>query len=1104
MGDKVREFGGLLAWPGRLAAAGAVSEGAVALCAAALREEGRVVVAVLPTAHHAERFLGDVASVGNAMREVQEFRSSGVQKGVGSGFFARRHGGTEGLATGAVFFPMEAADDAESAGIRLAVARAVADVEKAVCVVTCVQALMQPIPDAGEAEPLAFEVGSAAECGALAEKLVAMGYERVAEVSGKRQVAVKGAVLDVWPVSERNPVRLETAEDTVASIRFFDAVSQCSVERVRSVAIAPAAYRRGSVSLADTLGEGAAVLWVGHGEIEEYASVFAESAKVAAKFSVAAIRERLGAAGCLQVAFGDPAPKGFAPMDFPALALSGMMPEAIVDVDVQIARRQEVMRHVAARCADGWRVELWLDTEGTRAHLEHELNETNPVRDGTLVAQGEALGKGIMCRVAPISAGFEVPELRWMVLSQADIYGRSKRVAARRSAAALQRQQEGERLTSIDHISDGDIVVHVNYGIGRFLGMTEIVFDGQRREVLTLEYADGMKLHVPVTQAHLLSRYVGTDGGVRLHALGGKRWSAEKVAAERAIADVAAAMLETQARRRTLPGYAFAAETPWLHEFEAAFPYAETEDQRRCIEEVSRDMVSPHPMDRLICGDAGYGKTEVAMRAAFTCAMQGRQVAVLVPTTVLAQQHYDTFRDRMAAYPINIAQHSRFCTPSERLAAMQGVANGTVDILIGTHGVLHPSVAFKDLGLVIIDEEQRFGVGHKEHFKMLRTMVDVLTLTATPIPRTLQLGLTGVRDLSLLQTPPRDRVVTETRVVRDTDETVKAAIGRELERGGQVFFLYNRILTIHRMYERIRRLLPHARIAVGHGQMPSRDIEAIMRDFAAGEIDILVCTTIIESGVDIPRANTILVNRADRFGVADLYQLRGRVGRGARKGYALFLVPEEATLDSDARKRLEALQRHTGAGAGFHLAMQDLGIRGAGNILGAAQSGHIAAIGFTLYCQLLRRTVATMKGEAPPAIVDVTLLMDLLAVSPGAADDGHTACLTYGYIEEDAQRIAVYRRLAECTQIAELDTLAAELADRYGKPPPPVRRLLAVTRLRIAAAASGIERITVKDGTAHLYRDGIPLRIRGELPRLPPANVDSQITALLALVHRRV
>jgi len=688
------------------------------------------------------------------------------------------------------------------------------------------------------------------------------------------------------------------------------------------------------------------------------------------------------------------------------------------------------------------------------------------------------------------------------IVSQPDLYGRSKRAAARRVQPSDLTVSTGERLTSLDHISVGDLVVHVEHGIGRYRGMTEIEFDGQRREVLTVEYADSAKLHVPVTHAHLLARYIGTGHTVRLHGLGGRRWSAEKQAAQSAVEDLAASMLETQARRAHLPGYAFAPETPWLHEFEASFPYAETADQARCIAEVKRDMQSPHPMDRLICGDAGYGKTEVAMRAAFLCAMQGKQVAILVPTTVLAQQHFDTFRERMGPYPIHVAMHSRFCTPGERAAALQRTAEGTVDILIGTHGLLQPGVRFKDLGLVVIDEEQRFGVKHKEHFKTLRTLVDVLTLSATPIPRTLQLGLTGVRDLSLLQTPPQERVATDTRVVRDTDEVVRTAIERELDRGGQVFFLYNRILTIERARLRLSRLVPRARIAVGHGQMPPNAIEEVMRTFAAGDSDVLLCTTIIESGVDIPRANTILVDRADRFGIADLYQLRGRVGRGARKGYAVFLIPDSGVLDSEARERLHALRQHSGMGSGFQLALRDLGIRGAGNLLGAAQSGYIAAVGFTLYCQLLRTTVARMKGEAPPKIVDVDIRLDLLEASPGAVDAGRAACLPYGYIDDEPQRIAAYRRLAECSTEEEASLFGQELADRYGKPPAAALRLLRVAMLRVKAAAADLHRVEVRDGEVRLYREGAPLRVRGELPRIVAYTADTQLTAVEKLILR--
>jgi transcription-repair coupling factor (superfamily II helicase) len=1042
---------------------GEVPDSAAALATLALAMRAQVVLAVLPTAHHLDGFLVDA----RAFLDPQS--------------------------VDLLVFPMietGAEDDPDAIGRRFEATRRITEVASRPCLVaTCVQALMQPVPDprATEAQTILLAVDGPCDLDTLVRALVDGGYERVPEVVAKRQFAVKGGLLDAWPLTSALPLRIETAEDRVESLRQFDPGDQRSTGKLLEARLPPAVSRRSDTQVTGALPDGAAVVWVGIGAIEEHGGLFSENTRVAARHRLPALRAALDQRSAVrQYAFGDPAPTGWEAACLPIAPLSLAVPADLRDPDLLAERRHALLAELERRVRDhALEAHVWLDTEGTREHLAAEVGDAP-----------------LQLRVAPLSGGFELPSLGVAVIAQPDLYGRSKRAASRRAVTAEGGPSTGERLTSLDHIAVGDLVVHIEHGIGRYLGMTEIVFDGQRREVLTVEYDDGAKLHVPVTHAHLLARYVGTGGTVRLHRLGGKRWTVEKAAAERAVQDLAAAMLETQARRSHLQGHAFAVDTPWLHEFEASFPHAETVDQARCIVEVKRDMQSPHPMDRLICGDAGYGKTEVAMRAAFLCAMQGKQVAVLVPTTVLAQQHFDTFRDRMGPYPLRIAMHSRFCSAGERAAALRGVAEGTVDILIGTHGLLQPGVRFRDLGLVVIDEEQRFGVSHKEHLKTLRTLVDVLTLSATPIPRTLQLGLTGVRDLSLLQTPPQERVVTETRIVRDSDEVIRASIERELDRGGQVFFLYNRILTIERMRDRLARLVPHARITVGHGQMPAARVEEVMRDFASGETDVLLCTTIIESGVDIPRANTILVDRADRFGIADLYQLRGRVGRGARKGYAVFLIPDSGVLDSEARERLNALRQHTGTGSGFQLAMRDLGIRGAGNLLGAAQSGHIAAIGFTLYCQLLRHTVARMKGETPPKIVDVDVQLDLLDVAPGVADAGRAACFPYGYIDDEPQRIAAYRRLAECATLSEVDVLCRELTDRYGAPPPAAARLLRVAGLRVRAALADIQRIEVREGEVRLFRDGAPLRVRGELPRIAVHTADAQLEALARLLGR--
>ncbi|MEI6219431.1 MAG: DEAD/DEAH box helicase, partial [bacterium] len=564
-----------------------------------------------------------------------------------------------------------------------------------------------------------------------------------------------------------------------------------------------------------------------------------------------------------------------------------------------------------------------------------------------------------------------------------------------------------------------------------------------------LEYADAVLLHVPLSQAHLLSLYVGVSGHrPRLHQLGGTRWRKEKDGAQEAIEDFAASLLEVQAEREVLEGHAFAPDTPWQHEFEAAFPYRETPDQDQAIRDVKRDMESKRPMDRIICGDVGFGKTEVAIRAAFKAVMGGRQVAVLVPTTVLCQQHFQTFCQRMAAYPIRTEMLSRLCPLGQRRQIAADIRAGLVDIVIGTHSILQPGIEFANLGLVIIDEEQRFGVRHKELLKHMKRLVDVLTMTATPIPRTLYMGLMGSKDLSVVQTPPERRLPVTTVVTENTDVVVRTAIMRELSRDGQVYYLYNRVMTIDKVLTRLNSLVPEAKIAVAHGQMHPSELAEVMNSFVAGEYDVLLCTVIIESGLDIPNVNTILIDRADRFGLSDLYQLRGRVGRSTKKGYAYLLLPGHARIDPSARLRVNMLRKHSRLGAGFSLAMHDLEIRGSGNILGTEQSGHIVEIGFLLYCQFLKRTVARLKGEKVPPVVDVTLKLDFISLSPDDAGASNSAVISSTYIPGERLRINIYRDIAGAGTATDINNIKATLKDRYGPIPACVKRLLSLAVLR--------------------------------------------------------
>jgi transcription-repair coupling factor (superfamily II helicase) len=750
------------------------------------------------------------------------------------------------------------------------------------------------------------------------------------------------------------------------------------------------------------------------------------------------------------------------------------------------------------------------------------------------------LDPGLWIHQGSLARGFIGDETKLIVVTDAEIFGRYKIQRPRRLKSAHAQTARSALDIDFTDLEEGDLVVHIQHGIGRYLGLKTIPLGvrgepkpgtAEATECLVVEFAPSdstqppPKLYVPLTEAHLVSKYVGAGKAhPPLNTLGGTRWTKAREQAERAVRDVAADLLSIQAARESQPGHAFAADTPWQREFESAFIFEETPDQARAIQETKADMERPKPMDRLICGDVGFGKTEVAIRAVFKAVLDGKQVAVLVPTTVLAQQHFNTFRERAADYPIRIELLSRFRTRRQQERAVKDLAAGAVDVVIGTHRLLQADVAFKDLGLVVIDEEQRFGVMHKEKLKRLRQLVDVLTLSATPIPRTLYLALTGARDMSTIQTPPQDRLPVETVVVQYDERTIRDAIQRELNRGGQVFFLHNRVLTIQTMEQKLRKLVPQARIVVGHGQMHSDELEEVMTRFVNGEADVLLSTTIIESGLDIPNANTIIIDRADRFGLSDLYQLRGRVGRYKHQAYAYLLLPRHAGLLADARKRIGAIKQYSTLGSGFKIAMRDLEIRGAGDLLGAEQSGHITAVGFELYCQLLKQSVASLKGEKVKPRVEVELRLDFVSVGGEAGgemrDTGceirdagssayrvsripYPASLPHRYLPEPQHRIEMYRKLAQATDKASLESLSRELRDRFGPPPPPVELLLQVAEVKILAADRGIDAIEVKEDKLRLTRQGDFITLGGKFPRLTrkqaPARLKEIKKLLLAL-----
>ncbi len=941
-------------------------------------------------------------------------------------------------------FPPPFEDDRTALGLRLktvAALRAWALAPYPCVVVSSVQALEAPIPS-GTIPALEVAPG-AAHFTDVCERLEKLGYSRVVTVEKEGDYSIRGGIVDAWSPGEEFPIRAEFFGEDLESLRTFNAASQLSVERISAATLLPITSEDGAAKLGDILPDETCVLALEHN-------------------AYGALETLVGPRQFSQYVYtGEPAPQDVPTFNFQTAPLPGF-----AELGADEAHHPELF-------------------EAARKRLAQHIKAAD--------ARGDCVLK-----IDDLSGGFEIEGL--VVVTKADRVFAKRKTHYRKSAAAERNQ--GARLNDFDDLEPGEYVVHINHGIGRYIGSTEITVDGKKCEVFTIEYAGGTKLHVPATHAYLLSRYVGVRGEkVELHTLGGTRWEKDKADAEKSVADLAAGLLRTQAKRNLVPGFACEVPCEGLEAFEAAFPYDETPDQQAAIDAVKKDMAATKPMDRLICGDAGYGKTEVAMRAAYIAAMNGLQVAVLAPTTVLAEQHFETFTSRFDGTPIRIEAVSRFQTTDTHRGTFQRLATGACDIVIGTHAILSKRVAFKNLGLIIIDEEQRFGVRHKEFLKSLRTTADILTLSATPIPRTLYLSMTGVRDLSLLRSPPRERVAVQTHVVTDSDDIIRAAIAAELARGGQVFFLHNRVLSIGHVEKRLRELCPDVRIVVAHGQMDAKTLARKMRDFERGKFDVLLSTTIVESGIDIPRANTIIVDQAETFGLADLYQLRGRVGRSARQGHAYFLLPSTGAIPADARERLTALKRHGGLGSGFNLAVRDLELRGAGNLLGAQQSGHIAAIGFGLYCQLLQRTIAQMKGEKMHAIVDVRLNLDFIDPSPESENSAANAALSYDYIEDDVLRMSFMKRMAEASSKSDIKKISNELKDRFGNLPTATKRLLRLAELRIACADKNIGFMDVKGDRASLYEAGTHtilyyIRLKAKTP-------DQKISELIRGVQDR-
>ncbi len=1013
-------------------------------------------------------------------------------------------------------------------------------------VVTSVTALQQRTfaPDDLKHRVRRFQRGDQTSPLDLIEWLETQGYEPEAQVTQKGEIALRGGIVDIFPPTSPWPVRLEFFGDELESLREFDPLTQVSRGEISHVTLPPAGElgilkqrqneegrmrkEKAFATLLDYLPHDAIFLLCEPEALAILADSYEQQIPQDDPFFISwpDFLAELNRRGFTSAELVEEAETGEAGsqfeihnLKFASLEEFRPLGERAPEPPIAEAQRREFFAQLHRWLRQDFSVQVFCNNDGERQRFEEiwkEFGFESPKSDVQSPKSGEGtqpwtLAAGLWTHLGALARGFLCTEAKLVVVTDAEIFGRYKVQRPRRLKSPHALAVRSAMEIDFADLEEGDLVVHLQHGIGRYLGLKNLpVGSGTRgvqpaafnlqpaTECLVIEYAQSdndvepPKLYVPVSEAHLVSKYVGAGkANPPLHTLGGTRWHKAKEQTEKAVRDVAAEMLRIQAIRETQAGHACKPDTQWQREFESAFIYEETRDQITAIADTKADQERAKPMDRLICGDVGFGKTEVAIRAAFKCVMDGKQVAILVPTTVLAHQHFNNFRERMADYPIRVELLSRFRTKGEAARVVKDLAAGAVDIVIGTHRIVQDDIAFKDLGLVVIDEEQRFGVQHKEKFKRLRTLVDVLTLSATPIPRTLYLALTGARDMSTIQTPPHDRLPVETIATQYDERLIRDAIQRELNRGGQVFFLHNRVTTIDTMLAKLKSLVPSARILIGHGQMHADDLEEVMTKFVNGEADVLLSTTIIESGLDIPNANTIIIDRADRFGLSELYQLRGRVGRYKHQAYAYLLLPRHARLLTDVRKRISAMKQYASLGSGFKIAMRDLEIRGAGNLLGAEQSGHITAVGFELYCQLLKQSVASMKGEKVKPRVEVRIASDFL---------GDTNALPENYVTEAHHRIEIYRKLAQAMDKAALDALQKEMRDRFGPLPPPVELLLAVGELKILASEKAVTAIEVEADKLKITRRGDFIQLGGKFPRLTKKDPKARLKEIKRLL----
>ena len=962
---------------------------------------------------------------------------------------------------------------------RMEVIREILNAPEDLTIITTMDAFLDGMPllESFRKHTLEVESGQTLDLRAVEQYLAEAGYEREIQVDAPGQFAVRGGILDIYPLTDEVPVRIELWGDEVDSIRTFDPDSQRSIENLERITVYPAGDLEtdgeSPCSFLDYFDPEETLLFLDEPnrlaealeEVEQEVEKSREKREEQEMHLDQELKEMIPAKEIYR-RINQFYSVGFATLETRCkeFRVRGIYPLDVRRVNPYNSSFETLTRDLKRLKREKYRVVLLSGSRIRAKRLaedlrDYDLNSFFSEDMERTVNPGE-----ILVAYGHVAEGYEYPMLKFMVIAESDIFGRKKKKKRRKT-------YDGQKIQDFAELHVGDYVVHENHGIGIYQGIEKIQVEKVAKDYMKISYAAGGTLYIPATQLDMIQKYAGADAKKpRLNKLGTAQWTKTKSQVKGAVRQIAKDLVELYAKRQQTDGYVYGEDTVWQREFEEMFPFEETEDQLQAIEAVKKDMESTRIMDRLICGDVGYGKTEIAIRAAFKAVQENKQVVYLVPTTILAQQHYNTFVQRMKEFPVKVGLLCRFRTPAQQKQTLEDLKKGMVDIVIGTHRVLSKDVEFKDLGLLIIDEEQRFGVTHKEKIKKMKENIDVLTLTATPIPRTLHMSLIGIRDMSVLEEAPMDRMPIQTYVMEYNDEMVREAIERELSRDGQVYYVYNRVQDIADVAGRIKQLVPDAEVAFAHGQMPEHELESIMYDFINGEIDVLVSTTIIETGLDISNVNTMIIHDADKMGLSQLYQLRGRVGRSNRMAYAFLLYRRDKVLKEVAEKRLAAIREFTDLGSGFKIAMRDLEIRGAGNLLGAEQHGHMEAVGYDLYCKMLNEAVRQRKGEIPEEIFNTTIDLDVDAYIPAS------------YIPNEYQKLDIYKRIAAIESEEEMDDMLEELIDRFGDLPKKVQQLLQIANLKALAHSADVAVVEQKQDT---YRFVMYEKARSDPGKIP-------------------